>query len=446
MRFVSQQDQRRGRSARLVPLLAAAGALLIAAVPAANADPPAGAADPAVVNTWNAIAQSTITGPAPTGAGKANVEAFLWFGFVHAAMYNAVQGITGEYELYKSNAKAPKGASPEAAAAAAAHGVLMEYFGTDDFPHSSAIAASLNASLASSLGQVPDGAAKDQGVRFGERAAEDFIELREGDGRFAPIVFSPANPTAPGVWRPTPPANAPFFDPWLGFVEPLLLDSPSQFRPGAPPAIDSALYVEEFEEVRDYGVNTSSLRTPQQTETAFFFSDVGIGPLHVGLRDLANRRGLDISDRARLFAVADMGMADTAIAVWDGKYHYGWWRPITAIREAGTDGNDATAPVQGWTPLITTPPYPDWPSGLNGIVGVTSTALTLLQGSVDLFLTSAAAGGVTRHYTSAAEMQKDAIDARVFSGIHFRTADEVAVAMGTQVASYALSNYFAPAK
>jgi hypothetical protein len=114
-------------------------------------------------------------------------------------------------------------------------------------------------------------------------------------------------------------------------------------------------------------------------------------------------------------------------------------------REAGTDGNDATAAVPGWTRLTTMPPYPDWPSGLNGIFGVTSTALTLLQGSVDLYLTSQAAG-ITRYYTSAAAIQKDAIDARVFSGIHFRTADEVAAAMGTQVASYALGHYFAPAK
>ena len=410
--------------------------------PAAGAQPPA-AADPAVIRDWDAIAVSTIAGPAPSGAGKANIEAFLWFGFVQAAVYNAVNGITREYELYEWNARGPRGASPQAAAAAAAHGVLMEYFGTNDFPNSEAIAANLNAALATSLGQIPDGVRKQQGIRYGERAAERLVELREDDGRFAPIVFD--RPLAAGVWRPTPPAFAPFFDPWLGQVEPLVLDSPSQFRPGPPPAISSDLYVEEFEEVRDYGVNVGSLRTAAQTETARFFTDITIGPLHAGLRDLVTRRGLDISDSARLFAAVDLSMADAAIAVWDGKFHYGWWRPITAIREADTDGNPNTDGVPGWTPLIATPPYPDWPSGLCGLIGAASTALSQLNadGRVDLTLTSVAAG-VTRHYDLAADIQHDAVDARVFSGIHFRTADEVAIAMGTQVANWALDHHFAP--
>jgi hypothetical protein len=414
------------------------------AQPAAGARPPA-AADPAVIPAWNVIAGSTIAGPAPNGAGKANVEAFLWFAFVQAAVYNAVNGITGEYELYEWNAKAPKGASPQAAAAAAAHGVLMEYFGSGDFVNSEAIAANLNASLATSLAQIPDGVPKKQGIRYGKRAAERIIELREDDGRFAPIVFD--MPLAAGVWRPTPPALAPFFGPWLGQVEPFVLDSPSQFRPGPPPAISSDLYVEEFEEVRDYGVNVGSLRTAAQTQTALFFSDVGVGPLQAGFRDLVTRRVLDISDSARLFAAVDLSMADAAIAVWDGKFHYGWWRPITAIREADTDGNPKTAGVPGWTPLLGTPPYPDWPSGLNGVIGAASTTLSRLNadGRTDLKLTSVAAG-VTRHYDLAADIQHDAIDARVFSGIHFRTADEVAFAMGAQVANWAVDHHFAPAK
>jgi hypothetical protein len=413
------------------------------AQPAIGAQPPP-AADPAVIPAWNAIAVSTIAGPAPNGAGKANVEAFLWFAYVQAAVYNAVNGISGEYELYEWNAKAPKGASPQAAAAVAAHAVLMEYFGSGDFANSETIAANLNGALATSLGQIPDGVPKEQGVRYGERAAERLVELRADDGRFAPIVFNP--PLAPGVWRPTPPAMAPFFGPWLGQVDPFVLNSPSQFDPGPPPPIASDLYVEEFEEVRDYGVNVGSLRSAEQTQTALFFSDVGVGPLQAGLRDLVTRRGLDISDSARLFAAVDLSMADTAIAVWNAKFHYGWWRPITAIREADTDGNPDTAAVPGWTPLLVTPPYPDWPSGLCGVFGAASTALTQLNadGRVDLNLTSAAAG-VTRHYDIAASIQQDAIDARVFSGIHFRTADEVAIVIGTQVATWALDHHFAPA-
>ena len=429
-------------------LAACASVMVIVAAlyarPAAGAQPPA-AADPSVIRDWDAIATTTITGPAPNGAGKANVEGFFWFPFVQTAVYNAVNGITGEYELYKWNVRAPKGASPQAAAAVAAHGVLMEYFGSGDFANSETIAANLDAALETSLAQIPDGVSKDQGIRYGEQATERLVELREDDGRFAPVVFT--MPPAAGVWRPTPPAMAPFFGAWLGQVDPFVLDSPSQFRPGPPPAISSDLYVEEFEEVRDYGVSVGSLRTAEQTETARFFTDVTLGPLHAGLRDLATRRGLDISDSARLFAAVDVSMADAAIAVWDGKFHYGWWRPITAIREADTDGNPDTAGVPGWTPLITTPPYPDWPSGLCGVVGAATTVLSQLNedGLVDLTLTSVAAG-VTRHYDIAADMQHDAVDARVFSGIHFRTADEISIAMGTQIANWALDHYFLPAR
>jgi hypothetical protein len=416
---------------------------VVDARPAAAAQPPA-AADAAVIPAWNAIAVSTIAGPAPNGAGKANVEAFLWFAYVQAAVYNAVNGITGEYELYEWNAQGPKGASSQAAAASAAHGVLMEYFGTGDSANSETIAANLNSALATSLGQIPDGVPKDQGMRYGERAAERLIALRADDGRFAPIVFD--RPLAPGVWRPTPPAMAPFFGPWMGQVDPFVVDSPTQFDPGPPPPIASNRYVEEFEEVRDYGANVGSLRSAHQTQTALFFSDVGVGPLQAGIRDLVTREALDISDSARLFAAVDLSMADTAISVWNAKFHYGWWRPITAIRDADTDGNPNTVGAPGWTPLLVTPPYPDWPSGLCGVFGAASTALARLDvdGRLDLNLTSVAAG-VTRHYDFAADIQQDATDARVFSGIHFRTADEVAIVMGRQVANWAVDHHFAPA-
>ena len=411
-------------------------ATVVAAAPATGARPPA--ADPAVVAEWNAIAVSTIAGPAPNGAGKANAEAFLWFGFVQAAVYNAVVGITGDYEQYQWSLRGPRTASPQAAVAAAAHGVLMEYFGENP-----TIAANLDAALATSLEKIPDGASKSQGIQYGERAAARLIRLRANDGRFAPIVFDV--PLAPGVWRPTPTAFAPFFDPWLGQVDPLVLNSLTQFRPGPPPAIATDLYVEEFEEVRDYGVKTGSLRSPAQTETALFFSDISLGPLQAALRDLVTRHRLNISDSARLFAAVDMSVADAVGAVWDAKFLYGWWRPVTAIQLADDDGNPATAGVPGWEPLIATPPYPDWPSGLSAVVGAYTTALARINpgGVLDLNITSAAAG-VTRHYDDAAVLQQDTIDGRVWLGIHFRTADEVGRAMGVQVGNWALDHFFAP--
>lgn len=444
MGYAPSATRRRRRSAtRLVSALLISAAL-IAPTPAAGAKPPP-AADPAVITTWNAIAVATIAGPAPTGVGKANAEAFLWFAFVQAAVYNAVNGITREYELYRWNDKGPKGASPEAAAAAAAHRVLKTYFGNAPIVGPD-ITANLDAALTASLAQIPDGAAKKHGIRYGELAADRLIRLRANDGRFAPIVFDPPDPLAAGVWRPTPPAGASFFDPWLGQVDPLALNSPSQFRPGKPPAIGSKLYVKEFEEVRDYGVKTGSKRSDDQTNTALFFFDIAIGPLQASLRDLVARRGLDISDSARIFAAVDVSLADTVIAVWDGKFVYGWWRPITAIQEADSDGNPKTTGVPGWEPLVTTPPYPDWPSGLTGVIGALSTTLSRLNpnGDIDLKITSPVIG--LRHYHDAAVIQRDVIDARVWSGIHFRTADKVGRAIGVKVANWTLNHYFAPTK
>jgi hypothetical protein len=233
---------------------------------------------------------------------------------------------------------------------------------------------------------------------------------------------------------------AQFLVPWLGFVDPLLLDSTAPFDPGPPPAIGTPKYNTEFAEVMVHGVNTNPNTT--ETTTAKFFSDIAPIRQQEALRDLAQRKGLDISYSARMFAAVDLSVADALIVVWKAKYDYGWWRPITAIRESGLPGSAS------WTPLITTPPYPDWPSGMSSVIGGISTSLTLMNGAVDLNITSTAAGlggpPVTRHYQTASQIQTDVIDARVWSGIHFRTADEAGVAIGTQVASWALARYFAP--
>jgi len=409
-----------------------AGSLLVAGLATSGRAAVSRDADPAVIRDWNATAVATIV----VDAGKANAEAFLWFGFVQAAVYNAVVGITREYELYEWNKRGPRSASPEAAAAAAAHTLLLHYFPGSE--------GRLDTQLAASLSGIADGSAKQQGIAYGEAAAERIIALRVDDGRNAAITFDQA--PAPGVWRPTPPANAPFFAPWLGQVEPLLMTSPSQFRPGPQPAMTSARYTQDFDEVKVMGQKVGSPRTALQTETALFFTDAGLAPFQEAFRDLTARRDIDISDTARLFAAVDMGVADAFIAVWEAKYHYGFWRPITAIPLADTDGNPDTVEDPSWEPLVVTPPYPDYPSGLTANVGAVSGSLGRLLGGgrVDLNVTSTAAG-VTRHYGSASELNRDAIDARVWSGIHFRTADEVGNMMGMQIADWGLDHYFRPA-
>jgi hypothetical protein len=315
--------------------------------------------------------------------------------------------------------------------------VLLTYFPASQ--------ARLDGQLAASLEQIPDGRAEQQGIRYGRRAADRIIRLRADDGRFADLPFEV--PPAPGVWRPTPPGFAPFFDPWLARVDPLLLRSPRQFRPSGPPALTSDRYTDEFEEVRDYGSRTGSLRTAEQTETALFFSDT-IGPFQASLRDLATRRHMDISDSARLFAAVDMSLADAIGVSWDSKYRFGFWRPVTAIQLADTDTNPATVAVPGWEPLITTPPYPEYTSGLTTLVGALSRSVSRVLGGgrVDLNITSSAAGPpgspLTRHYEFAADLNRDAINARVWSGLHFRTADVDGNAMGIRVGDWALDHYF----
>jgi hypothetical protein len=329
------------------------------------------------------------------------------------------------------------GASPEAAAAVAAHGVLHTYFGG-----LGNVGANLDAQLAASLATIPNGVAKDQGIRYGERAAQRIVALRVDDGRNAVVTVPPAS--QPGDWRPTPPGFLPMLVPWYGHIDPLMIDSTSQFNPGPPPAIGSDTYRAEFAETRDYGAINSTVRTTEQTLTARFFSDTPLGPLQAALRDLAVRRALSISDSARMFAAVEMSIADATATVWNAKLGYHWWRPITAIREADTDGDPLTVGVPDWTPLLVTPPYPEWPSGLCAVVGAASTALTLLHedGTVDLRIVSPSSG--ERHYLDKALLSQDAVDARVWSGIHFRTADEVSITIGTQVATYALEHYFAP--
>lgn len=392
--------------------------------------------DPAVITDWNATAVATIV----VDAGKATAEAFIWYGFTQAAVYNAVVGITREYELYEWNHRGPRSASPEAAAAVAAHRLLLRYF-----PGSQ---ARLDAALEASLAKVADGPAEQQGIAYGERAADRIIELRTDDGRNASLAFDV--PLAPGVWRPTPPTFTPFFNPWMGQMRPMLLASPTQLRPVAQPALTSDAYTKDFNEVKELGSNASVSRMPTQTETALFFSDTAVGAFQTALRDLATRHQLDISDSARLFAAVDMSLTDSVVAVWDSKFHYGFWRPITAIQTAATDGNPATVKNGSWEPLITTPPYPDYPSGLTSIVGALSRVVsrTLGDGRVDLNITSIAAGlpgpPLTRHYEFAVDFNRDAIDARVWSGIHFRTADNVGNAIGTAVGDWALDHYFQP--
>ena len=322
----------------------AAGTATAAATPSA-----ASAGDPAVISDWNAIAVATLS----ADTTKQPVEDILYMGFVQAAVYNAVVGVEGRYAPYRFHAHAPRGASAQAAAVAAAHEILVTYVPSAQ--------ATLDADYAASLAQIPDGTAKTHGIAFGIRAADSLIRLRAHDGRNAPILFT--QPPAPGVWRPTPPAFLPMSAPWLAFVTPLLVHSATQFAPPAPPALTSARYTRDFNEVKALGSLTSTERTAEQTSTATFFSGSALVQYNAALRDQVTVRHLDIVDAARMFAAIDMSVADAEITVWRAKYVYGFWRPITAINLADTDGNPDTAPDPSWVPLFKHPTTRSTPAG-----------------------------------------------------------------------------------
>ena len=406
--------------------IAAPGTSFARATPVAA---PAG--DPAVISEWNAIAVAALAGDATTQP----IEDILYTAFVQAAVYNAVVGVEGGYAPYRFHAHAPRGASAQAAAVAAAHHVLVTYVPSAQ--------ATLDASYTASLAQIPGGTAKAQGIAFGTSAADSLIRLRAHDGRNADIQFT--QPPAPGTWRPTTPGST-MAAPWLGFVTPLLVRSATQFAPPAPPALTSARHTRDFAEVKALGSVNSTARTPDQTSTAQFFSGNPLVQYNAALRDQVSVRHLDIADAARMFAAIDMSVADAEISVWRAKYVHGLWRPITAINLADTDGNPATSADTAWAPLITTPPYPEYPSGYNAFNSTVTHGLENLFQTrhLQLTLTSTAVSGVQRHYDHGNALVQDVVDARVWQGIHFRTADTAARDIGDQLAAWTLDRYSQP--
>jgi hypothetical protein len=423
---------RRGILVRATVVMVAA---LLLATPAALTSPaqatPRVARDPAVIRTWDAIAVRTIV----VQGLKPPPVAQLYLGFVSAAMYNAVVTIDGRFAPYTTQPRAHAHASPEAAAATAAYRVLSVYF--------PASAEQLTADYQASLARIPNGVGKVHGIRVGEDAARAIVRLREGDGRDANITLNVT--PAPGVWRPTPPAFAPMLAPWLGFVRPLLLASPTQIPYAGPNALTSAAYTRDFNEVKAIGAAASATRTPAQTETARFWNDLVPVQYQAAFRDLATRYRLDIVHSARMLAILNMTAADAVIACWRGKYDIPFWRPSTAIQLADTDGNPATTADPAWTPLVANPPYPEHLSGHACLTGATANGLGFLLGrqNIDLVVSSAVTG-TTRHYATERALNQETMNARVWLGIHFRKAVVEGNRLGHRVSRWALQHYFQP--
>jgi hypothetical protein len=351
-------------------------------------------------------------------------------------VHDAVVAIEGRYEPYIRQPRPHGRASSEAAAATAAYHVLRHYF--------PASAANLAADHAASLAAIPDGKAEARGVSVGAVAAANLIRAREGDGRNAAITFD--QPPGPGVWRPTPDAFAPMAVPWLGFVRPLSLRSPTQIRLPGPDPIGSRAYAHDFAEVKAYGALTGSARSPEQTATALFWNANAAIQYQTAVRDEVTQRGFDISAGARALALLGTATGDAAISCWRAKYDYGYWRPITAIRLADTDGNPATVADPTWTPQVQTPPYPDYTSGHACVTGAVTETLAHLFGrrGIDLDVPSLNPTVAARHYDNAADLDRETQNARIWLGLHFRRAMTDGSRIGHGAAGWVIAHELRP--
>ena len=289
----------------------------------------------------------------------------------------------------------------------------------------------------------------------GQQAAAGILNLRSGDGSF-PAVFPPfTGGLGAGEWRPTTSyfralrrAARPWRRRGSAPSYPYTLEFSSQFRPHEPPALTSREYVKNFNEVKRLGAHDGSERTPEQTDLAYFWSENFFAQWNRALRAIAEARITRIGDSARLFALTSMSMADAAITAWDSKKHFNFWRPVTAIQLADTDGNSRTTADPGWRPLIDTPNYPDYTSGANAVTGAVTRSLALFFGSdkMTFVVTSNAPLAIqkTRTYHRFSEAANEVVEARILLGIHFRFADTVARTQGRRVARWAFKHHLRP--
>jgi hypothetical protein len=427
----------------------------------ASAAPPA-TADATAVMQWNLIAVSTITGVPGPGipgpAGGAPPASQINMGMVQGAVYDAVNAITPKHHRpYLLKRRFANTASDEAAVATAAYLVLKNIVETVPqsipFPNRAALLATLASQYEAAVNAIPDSPFKDQGIAAGTAAAQAMIDARKDDGRFGPSQFKP-NPN-PGYWDPVAPNGMTVQDPtpWVGGVEPFLMQSSSQFRSAGPPALRSAAYAADVNEVKALGGNglplpggTPSARTATQTYIAKWWQSNPVASWNDVARQLIARNHLDAADSARLLAMQNLAAADAAINDWNDKYHFSFWRPFQAIRRAADDGNPATSPDPTWTPLLAAP-YPDH---VSGHLGLDSSHTTVLRE----FFGNAPAGGyeitsffvdpggpATRSFSSFSQAVDEIVEARIWAGLHFRTADVQAVELGTNVANFAMENY-----
>ncbi len=406
---------------RTLRSIAAAVALFLAILPArAN-----------VVSDWCDKASGAayvMAGGPGTGGARAVVMA-------HIAMFEAANSIEPRYTPYRAMLPAQRGWSQEAAVSAAAYGVLSKLV-TDP-----AKLKEYEAFHAAVLARIPDGEAKARAVELGQRAAEAILAERADDGSNTVNDYRPA--TAPGVYVPT---QFPVAIGWFR-VKPFGMTSADHFRAPPPYALTSAEWARDYNEVKRLGGKVSE-RTPEQTQIAKFWEFVGPGTYNPLGMHLVKAKNLDTVDSARVLALLSIAAFDAGIAVFDAKYAFNFWRPVTAIRNGDVDGNDATERDARWEPFIPTPMHPEYPCAHCTFQSSAAAALRKIFGDEipEATLVSTTAPGVTRKFTKLSDYVQEVINARIYDGVHYRTSGVIGAEMGRQVGEYAAANYLKPVR
>jgi hypothetical protein len=381
------------------------------------------------VTDWNAIMEATVAAPPTNPFFQAR-----WGAIVQLAVFEAVNAVERDYEPYLGTISASPSASPHAAAVAAAYRTLVTL--------RPASAPALDTARAQSLATIPDGPAKVAGIAAGEDAAAAMLLLRANDGWNAVVPYTPG--TDPGDWQPTPPLFAPALLPGWGEVTPFGLESGSQFRLPPPPALHTFRYAKDYNEVKLLGRIDSPFRPQDRTDVARYYAAVTpIQTWNPAARQVSAAQGRSLSENARIFALLAMAMADGSIAVFDTKYVYNRWRPVTAIWGGGIDGNHLTVPDPNWLPLIATPPFPSFASAHASVSGAARAVVERAfgKGGHAITLSNSAVPGVVLKYAAFEQITNDIDDARIFGGIHFRFDQEAGADQGRHVGRYILRHY-----
>jgi hypothetical protein len=441
-----------------------AAAAVVAVLASLTTTPrPAAAALPVgnTVAQWNRIAEDTVV-----GSGTFQIEGFVYLAYESTAVYNAVVAITGRYQPYGAGVTAPPGASADCAVVEASYRTLAFYFGS-----SASLLASIDAYHAEALaalgGCTADGG---KGTAVGFAAFAGIVAMRTGDGRMTPIGTTSSFPTkapGPGTWRRTPPAYAAPQTPWAGTMAPFVLPRPDRFLPAPPPSLSSKEWARAYNEIKLYGSATSTVRTPAQTSTALFYTANTNRQYNRAVRDIAATKHLGLPETARLAAMVNVVAADAGISVLNAKYHYLFWRPVTAIDPTSVqpspgdglgpipgfdDGNPATTTQVGWRPLVATPNHPEYPAAHGTVTSAMAEVFSRFLNTTRINLTlygfdpAGAAGNLDAVHTFArtSDMRTEIVNARLWAGLHYRFSSVAGVNLGREVAAYDLEHAFQP--